>query len=364
MNSRIQPRCGALLAVWLASMLGACSTSDTQPASAMAPSAAITGTATYRERIMLPPSAMLEVTLEDVSRDAPADIIALTTVQTTKGPPYSFTLGYDATRINPQHRYNVRARITYQGHLMFQSDAGYAVLGTGNVTHVDILMRRPSADTSQASSTSQPLRGMYNYMFDAGWFVDCHSGARLAVAQEGDNAALEAAYSKARSLDGAPMLATIEGRVEDRMPISGHGPRPTLIVEKFISIEPGQSCPAPSSTAQLEGTYWKFMTLDGKPIESPKGARELHIGLNSRTQRILGFPGCNRMSGSYQLNGDKITFSQMAGTMMACEHGMEIEQQIHGMFARVVAWKIAGETLQFTDANGIAIATFESRHMK
>lgn len=365
MNSRIQSRRGALLAVLLASMLGACSTSDTQPAGAPAASASITGTATYRERMMLPPSAMLEVTLEDVSRaDAPADIIALTTIQTTKGPPYSFALAYDPARINPQHRYNVRARITAEGVLMFQSDAGYAVLGTGNVTHVDILMRRASAETSQASSASQQTRGMYSYMADAGWFVDCRSGVRLAVAQEGDNAALEAAYSKARSMGGVPILATVEGRVEDRMPMEGPGPRPTLIVEKFVSVEPDQNCSGPSSIAQLENTYWKLMTLGGKTIETPEGAREIHIVLNSQDQRVSGFPGCNRMMGSYQLKGDKIDFSQMAGTMMACASGMDTERAIHEMMEKVAAWKIAGETLQFTDANGAVLATFESRYMK
>jgi uncharacterized lipoprotein YbaY/heat shock protein HslJ len=365
MNTRFKWPSGGVLAVWLATMLGACSTSDTQSVNPATATASITGTATYRERMMLPPDAMLEVTLEDVSRaDAPADIIALITVQVTKGPPYSFSLGYDPARINPQHRYNVRARITVDGKPMFQSDAGYAVLGTGNVTHVDILMRRASAETSQASSASQQTRGMYSYMADAGWFVDCRSGVRLAVAQEGDNAALETAYSKARSMDGVPMLATVEGRVEDRMPMEGPGPRPTLVVEKFISVDAGQGCSGPSSTAQLENTYWKFMTLDGKSIESPEGARELHIVLNSQNQRVTGFPGCNRMTGSYQLKDDKITFTQMAGTMMACVSGMDTERQIHEMFARVAGWKIAGETLQFTDSNGTVLATFESRYMK
>jgi uncharacterized lipoprotein YbaY/heat shock protein HslJ len=341
-------------------MLGACTMGAKQPLSA-----SITGTASYRERMMLPPSAMLEVTLEDVTlADAPADIIARTEVQSAKAPPYSFTLTYDPTRINPNHRYNVRAGITADGSLMFQSDAGYAVLGSGNVTHVDILLRRTSAETSKASSPIQQVRGMYSYMADAGWFVDCRSGVRLAVAQEADNAALEQAYSKARSMGGAPLLAIVEGHVEDRMPMEGTGPRPTLIVEKFVSVDVDQGCSGPSSTAQLENTYWKLMTLEGKSIETPEGAREIHIVLNSQNQRVNGFPGCNRMTGSYVLKAEKITFSQMAGTMMACVNGMETERQIHEMMGRVAGWKIAGETLQLTDTNGQVLATFESRYMK
>jgi putative lipoprotein len=226
MHSRTLLLCAAAL------FGAACSTSTTTPATA-----SITGTASYRERMTLPPGASLEVTLEDVSQaDAPADVIGRADVPTTNGPPYSFALAYDPARINASHRYNVRARIMADGKLLFQSDAGYAVLGSGNVTNVDILLKRASAETIEASSPAQNLRGMYSYMADAGWFVDCRSGVRLAVAQQGDNAALEAAYSKGQSMPGAPLLATVEGRVEDRMPMEGPGPRPTLIVEKFISI--------------------------------------------------------------------------------------------------------------------------------
>ena len=321
MHPKLLMRCASLLAI---SLMTACSSTKTgSPGAEMrSAKAMITGTASYRERMMLPPGAVLEVTLEDVSRaDAPADIIALSEVQATKAPPYPFTITYDPARIDPTHRYNVRARITADDRLMFQSDAGYAVLGSGNVTKVDILLSRVSSETSKASPPALQTRGMYSYMAEAGWFVDCKSGVRLAVAQEGDNAALERAYSQTKTTGGAPLLATVEGRVEDRMPMEGPGPRPTLIVEKFISIEPGEGCSGPASTAQLENTYWKFMTLEGKAIESPEDARELHIVLNSENQRVTGFPGCNRMMGSYKLNGDKISFDRMAGCSGRPESG-------------------------------------------
>jgi uncharacterized lipoprotein YbaY/heat shock protein HslJ len=353
MNSRILLLCATAL------LSAACSTSTTEPASA-----SITGTASYRERMMLPPGSTLEVTLEDVSRaDAPADVIALAEAEASKAPPYSFTLTYDPARINSNHRYNVRARIMADGKLMFQSDAGYAVLGSGNVTNVDILLKRASEATSDASALSQNMRGMYSYMADAGWFVDCRSGVRLAVAQEGDNAALEAAYSKDQNMPGAPLLATVEGRVEDRMPMEGPGPRPTLIVEKFISISP-EGCSGPSSSAQLQNTYWKLMTLNNTPVESPEGTRELHLVLSSQDLRVKGFAGCNSFMGAYELEGAKITFSRVAGTMMACAGDMSIERRIHEMLGSVAGWKISGETLHLTNAQGIPIATFESRYMK
>lgn len=358
-----------ILLLCAAATLGACSTSEPPDAGSptgTAPRAKITGTATYRERMMLPPGAVLEVTLEDVSRaDAPADVIARNQVELNSAPPYQFELPFDPGRVSNNHRYNLRARITAGGDLMFQSDAGYAVLGLGNVMHVDMVLRRASADTSKASVPAQQVKGMYSYMADAGWFVDCRSGVRLAVAQEGDNAALESAYSKDRSKAGVPMLATVEGRVEDRMPMEGPGPRPTLIVEKFISVEPDQGCSGPSSTAQLENTYWKLMAVGSTPVETVEGAREIHIVFNSQNLRVSGFTGCNRMTGGYRIEGEKMELSNVAGTMMACVgSGMETEQRVHAMLGKVAGWKITGETLQLRDANGTVIAMFESRYMK
>jgi copper homeostasis protein (lipoprotein) len=205
-------------------------------------------------------------------------------------------------------------------------------------------------------------RGMYSYMADAGWYTDCLSGVRMPVAQEGDNAALERAYSKARHMAGAPLLAVVEGRVEDRVPMEG-AKRPTLIVEKFISVG-SQGCSGPQSTAQLENTYWKLMTLDGVSMESPEGAREIHFVLHSEGKRAAGFSGCNQLVGSYQLEGAKIDFSQVGGTLMACENGMEREQEFQQVFARVAGWKIAGETLQLLDSAGAVLATFESRYLR
>jgi copper homeostasis protein (lipoprotein) len=200
-------------------------------------------------------------------------------------------------------------------------------------------------------------------MADAGWFVDCLSGVRMPVAQEGDNAALEQAYSTAKAMAGAPMLATVQGRVEKLMPMEGDGPRPTLIVDKFVSVE-AQGCSGPSSTAELENTYWKLMTLDGMASETPAGAREIQFVLHHEGLRMAGFSGCNGITGTYRLEGDNIKFADLAGTLMACPNTLDVERRIHEMFSNVTGWKISGETLQLTNANGDPIATFESRYMR
>jgi putative lipoprotein len=110
------------------------------------PTANISGTATYRERMALPPDAVFEATLEDVSRaDAPALVVASTRVA-SPAVPISFSIGVDPARIDARRRYVVRGRITLNGQLLFTTDTVYPVFGAGNVRRVDnMLLRRAGA---------------------------------------------------------------------------------------------------------------------------------------------------------------------------------------------------------------------------
>jgi putative lipoprotein len=103
----------------------------------------VTGTAAYRERIALPPDAVLEVSLEDVSRaDAPADLIGRATVDPAGQVPIPFSISYDPARIDPSHRYSVRARITRQGELLFTSTTFHPVLTHGAPSEVAVALQK------------------------------------------------------------------------------------------------------------------------------------------------------------------------------------------------------------------------------
>ncbi|MFO1432190.1 MAG: YbaY family lipoprotein [Candidatus Competibacteraceae bacterium] len=103
----------------------------------------IQGTASYRERIALPPEAAFEATLEDVSRaDAPAEVIGRTRIEPTGQVPIRFEIAYDVTRIDPKHRYSVRARITRGDTLLFTTTRIYPVLTQGAGTKVELLLQR------------------------------------------------------------------------------------------------------------------------------------------------------------------------------------------------------------------------------
>jgi putative lipoprotein len=117
----------------------------------------IHGTATYRERIALPPTAAFEATLEDVSRaDVPADVIARTRVAPAGNPPIRFEIPVDLARIRPDRRYVVRGRILESDRLMFATDTSYSVLTQGHGTTVAMMLRRAGSGTSAPSGSPTP----------------------------------------------------------------------------------------------------------------------------------------------------------------------------------------------------------------
>lgn len=104
--------------------------------------ATITGTVAYRQRIALPPTAVIEVQLQDVSlQDAAAITLTSEMIETDgRQVPIPFSLSYDANEINPRHTYAVRASIYVDDQLRFTSTTSYPVITNGNSNQVDIIV--------------------------------------------------------------------------------------------------------------------------------------------------------------------------------------------------------------------------------
>jgi uncharacterized lipoprotein YbaY len=98
------------------------------------PLSQVTGTVTYLPRMALPPNAVVEVILAEVSRaDAPATILASQTLATEgQQVPIPFQLSYDPEQIESQLTYVVQARILVDGQLRFISTRRFPVLTQGH----------------------------------------------------------------------------------------------------------------------------------------------------------------------------------------------------------------------------------------
>jgi putative lipoprotein len=109
----------------------------------------------YRERMLLPPTATLEVVLEDSAKmDVAAELVTRESVALEgASPPFRLTLEYDPAKLHGRGRYGVRARIENEGQLMFTSTQFHPAFGThGSIEApandpVQVLVRRVSGAT-------------------------------------------------------------------------------------------------------------------------------------------------------------------------------------------------------------------------
>ncbi|HQR60553.1 MAG TPA: YbaY family lipoprotein [Methylophilaceae bacterium] len=120
----------------------------------------VTGTAAYRERIAMPPDAVFEATLEDVSlADAPAKTIGQVRIEALGSPPIHFEIPYDEARIEARHSYAVRARVLRSDGLMFFTDRSYPVLTRGHGKQVSMMMHLNPGPGSGKNATDEQVIG-------------------------------------------------------------------------------------------------------------------------------------------------------------------------------------------------------------
>ncbi len=119
-----------------------------------AESGVVAGTASYRERIALPPGSVFEAILEDVSvADAPAHQLGSVSIADPGNPPFAFEIAFEPAEIDPTHTYAVRAQVSVGRKLIFVSDTINPVLTRGGPDKVDIWMIKVGDTTAEASSS-------------------------------------------------------------------------------------------------------------------------------------------------------------------------------------------------------------------
>lgn len=212
-----------------------------------------------------------------------------------------------------------------------------------------------------------PLSGEFTYLADAALFRECLTGHRWPVAMEGDYPALERAYLEARPEPGAPLLATLEGRVETRPGMEGP-PRRTLVVERFSRVHADADCPRDPVGPELTGTLWRLLALQGAPLEGPAGRRAPHLLLldeGDGGRRFSATAGCNMMSGRWRKTQDGLSFGPARSTLMACPPELAArERALSGALARATGHRLADGRLLLMDAEGQPVLEAEAAYTR
>jgi putative lipoprotein len=98
------------------------------PGAVAAEEVSITGEVSYRERIALPPNAILTVRVTDVSlADAPESVVAEQKIDPAGQVPIRFEIKLDPAVIQPNVNYALQARISVDDSLWFTNDERYSI---------------------------------------------------------------------------------------------------------------------------------------------------------------------------------------------------------------------------------------------
>jgi heat shock protein HslJ len=110
----------------------------------------------------------------------------------------------------------------------------------------------------------------------------------------------------------------------------------------------------------LRGTYWRLVRLHETPVQAPDKQREPHLIFANHELRISGSGGCNRLTGSFEIEGDELKLGRIATTRMACPEGMEQEHRFFQSLDQVERYRISGSHLEMLDAQDALVARFEA----
>ena len=108
----------------------------------------------------------------------------------------------------------------------------------------------------------------------------------------------------------------------------------------------------PAPTPTIEGPTWKLVDLPGHD-SGALGAARRPVTVLFEAGRISGFSGCNRFTGGYTVDRDKLLIGMLAGTMMACpEPEMALERAVHGALTGSLRYAISDGRLTLTPESG------------
>jgi heat shock protein HslJ len=105
----------------------------------------------------------------------------------------------------------------------------------------------------------------------------------------------------------------------------------------------------------LVGTHWRLLEVDGAPVPVEAASRA-GLELRGEGNRYTASAGCNRLLGSYQLAGERLTFVPGPMTRMACLDPLwQLEDKLIVALRSVTAYRIGGERLDLLAGDKVVI---------
>ncbi len=118
-----------------------------------------------------------------------------------------------------------------------------------------------------------------------------------------------------------------------------------------------QSTITPTSPAVAVEQTWSLTSLGGAAIQVPAERGRPSLVFDAKTQRVSGFGGVNRFSGTYRLGPAALIFGQLMATKMAGSPEMnDLETRYPRALGLVRSWRLEGAQLELRSASGEVLA--------
>lgn len=224
---------------------------------ALAAPRSLRGTVSFRERMALPPGAIVEVKLLDVSlADAPARTIAETRVSGRRIPA-PWTLRFDDRRIDPRHSYALQARIIDGDRLLFITAERHSVF-TGGPDNTDIWVQRVAGQDQPPAPAASPI-GNWRLVSLGDTETPASIATTLTIAADGK-------VSGRGGCNGFGGNAAIQGRVI----------RFSRMVSTMMACEPDKMAQEQRFLKTLERVHrWSIQRQSGRLVLLDRGGRPL-----------------------------------------------------------------------------------------
>jgi heat shock protein HslJ len=104
----------------------------------------------------------------------------------------------------------------------------------------------------------------------------------------------------------------------------------------------------------LEGTLWKFIEIEGKPVVQFELEETPQIRLISADHTITAWLSCNLFEGTYEIDGETLRLHPMPVTWRECLESHEQEEAIRRVVQAVTSYRIDGDRLVLSAEGRVA----------
>jgi heat shock protein HslJ len=119
--------------------------------------------------------------------------------------------------------------------------------------------------------------------------------------------------------------------------------------------------PSSGSEADLYGKRWNLVELRGNRL----APSEAYIEFDEQRKSVAGHTGCNRMFGSFEVTGNRLTLSRVGSTRMACVRPelSSMEADFTQALGEVIRFEVEGNNILRLYGRGQSLMTFRSERV-